>query len=85
MNSLSYFKCVTKNKSAIQNSIKCGCTYCLIIFDLVEVIDYCDEKKFIGITAICPYCSIDSVVSDYLIEITQDNLIKWHTEGFNSS
>ena len=54
------------NKQALLNDKKCGCFYCLKIFDPCEIEEYihddndCDRDG----TAICPYCGIDSVIGE---------------------
>lgn len=48
------------NREQLSHSEKCGCFYCLKIFDPVIIDDWCDG----GQTAICPYCHVDSVIAD---------------------
>lgn len=40
---------------------KCGCFYCMSIFDPKEITEYVED---ISATAICPYCGIDSIISE---------------------
>ena len=40
---------------------KCGCFYCLTIFNPQEIQEWIDDK--LG-TALCPYCLIDSVIGE---------------------
>lgn len=52
-----------------------------------EIIEYCDNKnpvteEFISETAICPYCSVDAIVPNSLVNYTQSDLEKWHVEGW---
>lgn len=49
-----------KNKDSLKSSTKCGCFYCLRIFDPKEIVRWTDG----GETAICPYCDIDSIIGD---------------------
>jgi hypothetical protein len=49
-----------QNRVEIEQSLKCGCFSCGSIFDATEVEDYIDDGK----TALCPYCSVDSVIGD---------------------
>ena len=49
-----------RNRVEIEQSLKCGCFSCGSIFDATEVEDYIDDGK----TALCPYCSVDSVIGD---------------------
>jgi RNA polymerase sigma factor (sigma-70 family) len=48
------------NRKELKLSRKCGCFSCGSIFDATEVEDYIDDGK----TALCPYCSVDSVIGD---------------------
>ena len=46
----------------LENDKKCGCFYCLEIFDPAEIEEWitCDR----GDTAMCPYCSVDAVIGE---------------------
>lgn len=68
-----------KNKEEIKLSKKCGCFFCLYIFNPSEIEDWCDK----GETALCPKCGIDSVLGDYSEEITKGHLIEIHKKRFN--
>jgi hypothetical protein len=50
------------NQESIEISEVCGCFYCLEIFSPDEVVEWIDDLK--GRTALCPYCSNDSVIGD---------------------
>ena len=50
----------TNNKESLLNSKKCGCFYCLKIFNSNEIEEWIDG----GITACCPYCGIDSIIAE---------------------
>lgn len=52
--------CGSSNKEQLKKVIKCGCFYCLKIFDPKLIKDWCDN----GETAICPFCGIDSIIYD---------------------
>ena len=54
----------------IASSQKCGCFFCIRIFDSSEVSDYLPNDG----NAICPYCGVDSVFPDSKIEITPELL-----------
>ena len=59
----------SNNKEALQNDKKCGCFYCLKIFD---------PKA-----AVCPYCCIDSVIGESSgYPITTEFLTKMHEYWF---
>jgi hypothetical protein len=53
------------HRDEILRSDRCGCFYCKRIFASSEVVGWCDTRGHPdGVTAICPYCSIDSVLGD---------------------
>jgi hypothetical protein len=52
----------TANKEALHHAAKCGCFYCLRIFDPGSIDEWMDDKD--GKTAVCPHCGIDSVIPD---------------------
>ena len=41
---------------------KCGCFYCLEIFDPKEIKEWIAD---VSGTAVCPYCGIDSIVGEH--------------------
>ena len=51
----------TSNKSEIEKSEKCGCFYCLEIFNKDRIQHWIDENCT---TALCPFCGIDAVIGD---------------------
>lgn len=55
----------TCNETMLKSSQLCGCFYCLKIFEPSEIVDWIgDRDDPENRTARCPYCGIDSVVSD---------------------
>lgn len=49
------------NEPMLRRDKRCGCFYCLRIFDPSEIVEWVeDEEK----TALCPYCGIDSVIGE---------------------
>lgn len=53
----------SKHREEILKSDLCGCFYCEAIFTPFEIEEWVDEdKNNIGQTALCPKCSIDSVI-----------------------
>ena len=50
------------NVEEIRNSNVCGCFYCLKIFKPEEITDWIDDMCDTHVTALCPYCHIDSVI-----------------------
>jgi len=51
-----------KNREEVLASEVCGCFYCLAVFPPSEIRSWCDEVAGVGLTAICPRCSVDSVI-----------------------
>lgn len=49
------------HKEQLLKEHKCGCFYCLEIFDPKEIVEWVDVKSDI---ALCPYCEIDSVIGE---------------------
>ncbi len=55
----------------VMQSQKCGCFYCCKTFNVSTVEEWIDE----GQTAICPHCSIDSVIPELsFLPLTEENL-----------
>lgn len=84
---LSYMKYVTLNKQAITKSNECACIYCFKLMKPCEITEYCLDKdtvtnKLINETALCPYCGIDSIIPNSLVNYTKNDLEKWHLEGW---
>jgi hypothetical protein len=53
----------------------CGCFYCCRTFKPKEITEWVDDKG--SPTAICPYCSIDSVICDKSgLPIMDENFLK---------
>ena len=50
----------TGNKETLQNDTICGCFYCLEIFSPKEIKMWLNRED----TALCPYCCVDSVISE---------------------
>lgn len=51
------------NKEELDIVKKCGCFYCLKIYDTNEIEEWIEEKSG-SKTALCPYCAVDSVIAD---------------------
>lgn len=59
---------------------KCGCFYCLSIFNPKEVLDWVED---ITATAICPYCGVDSIIGESSgYPITKEFLRRMHKYSF---
>ena len=50
----------SKHRAELEKSEKCGCFFCLRIYSPSEIEDWTDGEN----TAICPHCSVDSVIGD---------------------
>lgn len=60
-----------RHHEELSRSATCGCFYCLDIFDYDDIAEWTDD----GNTALCPDCSIDSVIgSESGFPITKDFL-----------
>lgn len=51
----------SNHKKQLLKDTKCGCFYCLTIFDSKEIKFWISDKYG---TATCPYCGIDSVIGE---------------------
>ena len=49
------------NKPMLKKDKKCGCFYCLRIFDTSEIKEWIEDENG---TALCPFCGIDSVIGE---------------------
>ena len=49
-----------KHREEVLASELCGCFYCLKTFDAQDVTEWVDK----GLTARCPHCGIDAVLSE---------------------
>ena len=72
------------NRAEIERSEKCGCFYCMKIFDAHQIADWVDTRgPHAQQTALCPYCGIDSVIGDNSgVKITERFLRKMHKAWF---
>ena len=50
------------NMDELRQSQKCGCFYCLAIFQSDDIEEYIEDNPY-G-TAVSPYCDIDSVIGE---------------------
>lgn len=68
------------NREELQKDKKCGCFYCLKIFDPKEIVFWIEDTSG---TAVCPYCGIDSVIGEYSgCPITKEFLTKMQKYWF---
>lgn len=75
-----------RNENDVKISTTCGCFHCMKIFDSKEVTNWCDQDGKGPATARCPYCGIDSVMTDHVrgntIGISPDLLDLMHSKFF---
>jgi hypothetical protein len=72
-----------RHRRQILDSSVCGCFYCTGTFLPAEIVRWVDDQDGVGQTALCPYCSIDSVIgsaSGY--EISKEFLTRMHDHWF---
>ena len=70
------------HKRDLEKDVKCGCFYCLEIFDPKEITEWIEDTSG---TAICPYCGIDSVIPESIdgeYELTQEILQEMNQRFF---
>lgn len=68
------------NKQYLSNNENCGCAKCCKLFKANEIKKWTDQ----GRTAICPFCSVDAILSETNISNLNENiLIKVNKELFN--
>ncbi len=72
----------TNQKEALQIPQKCGCFYCLRVFDSKSVTDWIITEK--EEKAVCPHCGIDSVIGESSgYSITPEFLRQMHDYWFS--
>lgn len=73
------------NKNALSKDSKCGCFHCIKIFDPKEITSWCCIRSDDNDTAICPYCGIDSIISESSnFPITKEFLEKMNKYWFGA-
>lgn len=74
------------NREALASDNKCGCFSCLKIFLPSEIEEWCcEEEDGDEVSAICPYCGIDSVIGESSgFPITQEFLQAMYRRWFTS-
>ncbi|MCR5090956.1 MAG: cytoplasmic protein [Oscillospiraceae bacterium] len=58
------------NRGALLDSGRCGCFFCLKLFDPVKITGWLREE-----TAVCPYCSVDAVIPESYEYDLDDSLL----------
>ena len=62
----------SQHRALLQQSERCGCFYCLEIFNYSEIEDWCDDEQ----TAMCPHCGIDAVLGSASVEALIPELLQ---------
>lgn len=62
---------LTKNKEYLKKYNECVCIYCGKKFRFMDITDWIDD----GLTALCPFCSIDSVIPMQVHSRTDDYIM----------
>lgn len=74
------------NKKNIKKSTECACLCCFTKFKPEEINgwggDFGDKSYLQFESAICPYCNEDYVIPNYLLNYTDELLVKMHDEIF---
>ena len=70
----------TANEGLLSESTVCGCFYCLKVFAPSEIENWINDRD--GKTAICPYCSIDSVLPGNRVDLSKSFLNQMHKAWF---
>ena len=78
---MEYLNFSRYNVDIIKTSDECVCVYCLMRFTPGEIVEWTDNKM----TAICPHCGVDSVISKNSYEYTEEDLRRWHQFGFEKN
>lgn len=66
------------NKDLISISNNVGCFYCLKIFPKNDIMEWVGQEK----TALCPHCSIDSLLPDSAVCLSEELLTEMKKRWF---
>lgn len=69
-----------KNKKFIDESEMCGCYNCMQTFSKNDIEQWTDN----GQTAICPHCSVDTVLAQSYMNLDKENLQRIHNYWFKN-
>ena len=70
------------NRKALEKDSKCGCFFCLKVYNPSEITEWCDKKE----TALCANCGIDSVIPESAgYPLTEEFLKSMYDFWFDSS
>lgn len=70
------------NRRVVESGARCGCFHCKEMFEGAQVSDWFDK----GLTAVCPKCGIDSVISEAspgVGQLTPEALTAMYDRWFN--
>ena len=74
----------SNHKENLSRDKKCGCFYCLEVFDPSKITEWLNEENgFPGGTALCPFCGVDSIIGESSgYPISKSFLIKMYDYWF---
>lgn len=74
------------NRRALRRDSLCGCYFCLRIYNPKEIVEWCAEKcRGRGVTAVCPHCGVDAVISESVgYPLTEEFLRGMHEIAWGS-
>lgn len=52
----------SRNRESVQGTRQCGCFHCLRTFEASAIKEWVPESDGLEVTALCPFCGIDSVL-----------------------
>ena len=52
------------NRDALARSVRCGCFYCLAVYNPQEIVCWVGPADGTGRTALCARCGIDAVLAE---------------------
>lgn len=69
------------NRKMLEKENRCGCFYCGKIFSPNEIDEWIEDTP--DLTAVCPYCGIDSVIGESIgYPLTKESLDKMYEVWF---
>ena len=71
---LKIHKLSSNHKKLLMKEDICGCGYCVSIFNPKLITDWIEDEN--DLTAICPYCGIDSVIPKHFDYELNKELLK---------
>lgn len=79
-----------EHKEDLKNSTNAGCYYCCTIYPADTIVEWVKSYRRKGVEekedcALCPNCSIDSVLPDSKVELSEELLKEMYEYWFNDS